>query len=108
MERINPGPAEYPVHAPGRDSGPRHRTAGPSRRQRDETAGQILERNRMLFTQKWERIAREAGTPELLRTLWPSYGQAVADKLEEQGRRDEAENLRNDIAATFPEEQVLR
>lgn len=75
---------------------------------RDETAGQILERNRMLFTQKWERIAREAGTPELLRTLWPSYGQAVADKLEEQGRRDEAENLRNDIAATFPEEQVLR
>jgi len=75
---------------------------------REETSGQILERNRMLFKQKWERIVREAGMPELLRTLWPSYGRQLADKLQEQGKWQEAENLRTDIALTFPEEEVVR
>jgi hypothetical protein len=75
---------------------------------REETSGQILERNRVLFKQKWERIALEAGTPGLFRTLWPSYVRTLADKLQEQGRRQEAEHLRNDITATFPEEEAVR
>lgn len=75
---------------------------------REETSGQILERNRMLFKQKWERIARETGMPELLRTLWPSYGRTLADKLQEQGNGQDADNLRKDIAAAFPEAEVLQ
>jgi len=75
---------------------------------REETPGQILERNRALFRQKWERIARESETPGLLRTLWPLYGRVLADKLQEQGKRQEAENLRSDIALSFPETEVVR
>jgi hypothetical protein len=73
---------------------------------REETSFDILERNRVLFKHKWERIARETGAPWLLRTLWPSYGRMLADKLQEQGRRTEAEHLRKEIAETFPEEVV--
>jgi hypothetical protein len=75
---------------------------------REETSFQILERNRVLFKQKWARIARSTGTPGLLRTLWPSYGRTLANKLQEQGKRQEAENLRNDISAAFPGEKVLQ
>jgi hypothetical protein len=74
---------------------------------REETCFDILERNRALFKQKWERVAREAGTPWLLRTLWPVYGRMLADRLQEQGKRTEADHLRREIAEAFPEE-VLR
>jgi hypothetical protein len=70
----------------------------------EETSSDILERNKKLFKAKWERIARENNTPWLLRTLWPSYGRLLADKLQEQGRSREAESLRNEIAAAFPAE----
>ena len=75
---------------------------------REETSGQILERNRVLFKQKWERIARDTGMPGLLHTLWPSYGRTLADKLQELGKPQDAENLRKDIAAAFPAEEVLQ
>ncbi len=75
---------------------------------REETSFQILERNRVLFKQKWERIGASSQVPGLLRTLWPDYGRFVADRLEEQGKRAEAENLRREIAATFPEEEAVR
>jgi GT2 family glycosyltransferase len=74
---------------------------------REETSFDILERNRAIFKQKWERIAREAGTPWLLRTLWPVYGRMLADRLQEQGKSTEADHLRREIAEAFPEE-VLR
>lgn len=75
---------------------------------REETTHDILERNRVLFKQKWEHIAEETPVPGLLQTLWPVYGRFVADKLEEQGRIQEAKNLRNEIAATFPLEEAVR
>jgi hypothetical protein len=73
---------------------------------KEETSFDILARNRLLFKEKWERIARDAGTPWLLRTLWPVYGRMLADKLQEQGKRTEAEQLRKEIAGAFPEEVV--
>ncbi len=70
---------------------------------REETAGQILERNRALFKQKWERVAATSMNPALLRTLWSSYGRGLADTLQQQGRNEEAAHLRRELAASFPE-----
>jgi hypothetical protein len=74
---------------------------------REETTYDILERNRVLFKQKWGRIAQESPVPGLLKTLWPAYGRYVADRLEEQGKRQEADNLRKEIAVSFPEKEIV-
>lgn len=75
---------------------------------REETSQQILDRNRILFRQKWQRIATDTHAPALLRTHWPSSGRSLADSLEAQGALQEAANLRSTIASAFPEQEGPR
>lgn len=40
---------------------------------REETAGEVMLRNRRLFLAKWRHIAHSSGRPELMESIWKDY-----------------------------------
>jgi GT2 family glycosyltransferase len=71
---------------------------------REETAGEILLRNRRLFLAKWRNIAGKEGRPELLDSGWKKYILERARELLGAGRQQDAAEHLGTLLQRFPDD----
>ena len=75
---------------------------------REETASDILTRNRMLFLFKWRGIIRREKADWLLESGWRRYGLEVAGKLLQAGEYSNTTDLLEKLEYDFPEDGEIR
>ena len=75
---------------------------------KEETAGEILERNRQLFWTKWKGVAYlEGDGSTLLDSYWKDILYAQAGELINKNQIEGAEKLLTDILAQYPNDKVI-
>lgn len=76
---------------------------------REETAGEIIMRNRELFQTKWRGIAhRPATIPSLLQSGWRQYGLKFAQQLVVDGDIISAVDMVNRLVAEYPDDEQIK
>lgn len=75
---------------------------------REETAGEILLRNRELFQTKWRGIAKRSSLPGLLHSTWREYAFTSVNNLLHDGNMQSAIELANQLATWFPDDEKIR
>ena len=71
-----------------------------------ETAGEILQRNRLLFLNKWRGITRESNR-HILESGWRQFGLDSVRTLLQTDKVSEAVLLAEKLSATFPDDAEL-
>lgn len=71
---------------------------------REETAGEILMRNRQLFLAKWRAIAGNEQNPELLESGWKKFCLGMVKEMLAMGRQQQAAEAAQALLAQFPED----
>jgi hypothetical protein len=72
---------------------------------RNETAGEIIFRNRELFQTKWRGIARRTSSKiGFLQSGWREYGFAVARQFFQDGNIRDAAEISNLLIALYPDD----
>lgn len=71
---------------------------------RDETAGEILLRNRQLFLAKWRDIVSKTGRKDLLESGWKRYMIGFVKRLMAEGNTKQAAVLVNQLFEKLPED----
>lgn len=71
---------------------------------RDETAGEILLRNRQLFLAKWRDIVSKIGRKDLLESGWKRYMISIVKRLMAEGNTKQAAVLVNQLLEKLPED----
>lgn len=74
---------------------------------REETASNILKRNRMLFLLKWRGIMRRENAEWLLESGWKRYAMEEAGRLMDIGEYVNATDLFDKLAYDFPEDREV-
>lgn len=75
---------------------------------REETAGEVLFRNRELFQTKWRGIAhRSPSLPGLLQSRWRDYAFNAASELLHDGNIESAVDLSRQLIACFPDDNEV-
>jgi hypothetical protein len=69
---------------------------------REETARDILQRNRALFLSKWKTIAGPGDEHRLLESRWISFCSVLAENLRTQGKHREAEVVIAEVLRVYP------
>lgn len=69
---------------------------------RSETAGEILQRNRCLFMNKWRYLAETKNRPDLLESSWREFGPAYALRLMQQRDYAVAETVILSLQIHYP------
>jgi GT2 family glycosyltransferase len=72
--------------------------------ERAETAGEILQRNRLLFLNKWRAIARRESCGQLLESSYRNYALVQVRRLIEESYFPEANDLLANLQHAFPED----
>lgn len=75
---------------------------------RDETAGEILLRNRELFLTKWSGIVRQPGCEHLLQSLWRDYSFKTLQQQIANGDSIAAAELCNQLICWYPDDDELK
>jgi len=75
--------------------------------ERAETAGDILQRNRLLFLNKWRGIVERDNNRQLLESGFPAYVADQAQALMAAGRHDDADKLLSEAALRYGEDAKL-
>ncbi|MDK9719460.1 MAG: hypothetical protein OEL57_16380, partial [Trichlorobacter sp.] len=75
---------------------------------RDETAGEILFRNRNLFQLKWRGIARRVGRQDLLQSGWREHAVLQLQQLVADGNGVEAAALGDRLLSVYPEDEGIQ
>lgn len=71
---------------------------------REETAGEILLRNRRFFLAKWRSIAAQERRPELLESGWKKYRLGVVRELLAKGQQQLAYQAAQALQAQYPDD----
>ncbi len=75
---------------------------------KEETAGEILERNRKLFWNKWKGVSYlEGDDSTLLESNWKSLAIEHANNLIKQNKTGDAEKVLNDISGQYPNDKFI-
>lgn len=75
---------------------------------REETAGEIVFRNRELFQTKWRGVAKRSKIPGFLHSTWCEYAFASVNNLLHDGNIHSAAELANQLATWFPDDEKIR
>jgi len=75
--------------------------------ERAETAGEILQRNRLLFLNKWRGITERDNNRQLLESGFPAYVADQVQALMTVGRHDDASKLLSEAALRYGEDAKL-
>jgi GT2 family glycosyltransferase len=71
---------------------------------REETAGEIITRNRQLFLAKWRDIAAKNESPELLESGWKRFMIAQVRQLLAEGQNQQAADSTRLLMKNFPDD----
>ena len=75
---------------------------------RSETAGEILQRNRQLFLNKWRHLVAVENRPEILESNWRNFGPAYATVLLQRKEFTEVQRVVCSLRTFYPDSpQVL-
>lgn len=74
---------------------------------REETAGEILLRNREYFVTKWRKIARSDGNLSLLEGGWKRFATSRVRELISRGDREGAMELLTGLGREYPDDLTL-
>jgi hypothetical protein len=74
---------------------------------REETAGEILKRNRLLFVSKWREIARLEGAGWLLESGWQRYARNIVENWVAIGDYGSAAQLLGNLVHDYPDDAEL-
>jgi len=74
---------------------------------REETAGEVLIRNRQLFLNKWRGFTRKQKDPELLESGWKQYAKLRLNAMLQGADFDGYINLLETLRSDFPEDSSL-
>jgi len=75
---------------------------------RDETAGEILFRNRNLFQLKWRGIASRTGRQDLLQSGWRGYAVPQLQQMVADGNGVEAAALGDRLLSGYPDDEEIQ
>ncbi len=75
---------------------------------RDETAGEILFRNRDLFQLKWRGLAKRAGRQDLLQSGWREHAVLQLQQLIADANGADAAALGDRLSSVFPDDDEVK